>query len=34
MPVRAVDGGAEARMYYEPEKVAVSAATMLVAQED
>jgi uncharacterized protein YfaS (alpha-2-macroglobulin family) len=33
MPVRAVDGGAEARMYYEPEKVALSAAKMLVAEE-
>ncbi len=33
MPVTAVDGGAEARLYYQPEQRAKSAAQMLTAQK-
>ena len=34
MPVRAADGGAEAHLYYEPEKRAQSVATLLTASAD
>jgi hypothetical protein len=34
MPVRAVDGGAEAHLYYEPEKGAQTAAQMLAASAE